>query len=96
MAGFGLPICSSDSDDLYGLYLKCLCQGLDNVLQDYRDALLAIEQDVLRDPHLHVSHITGKLNEVLAKSISIGFFDFFLKVEFFLNLKCKSKEKTKS
>jgi len=53
----------ADSDDLYGLYLKCLCQGLDNVLQDYRDTLLAVEQDVLRDPHLHVSHITGKLNE---------------------------------
>lgn len=52
-----------DSDDLYGLYLKCLCQGLDNVLQDYRDALLAVEQDVLRDPHLPVSHIVSKLNE---------------------------------
>jgi len=52
-----------DTDELYGLYLKCLCQGLDNVLQDYRDALLEVEQDILQDPHLPVIHIVGKLNE---------------------------------
>ncbi|XP_005092380.1 gamma-tubulin complex component 4 [Aplysia californica] len=52
-----------DSDDLYGLYMKCLCQGLDNVLQDYRDVLLEVEQDVLKDSHLPVSFIASKLNE---------------------------------
>ncbi|CAL1542133.1 unnamed protein product [Lymnaea stagnalis] len=53
----------TDMDDLHGLYMKCLCQGLDNVLQDYRDALLEIEQDVLHDAYLPISHLSCRLQE---------------------------------
>ncbi|KAH9499205.1 Gamma-tubulin complex component 4 [Bulinus truncatus] len=53
----------SDTDNLHGLYLKHLCQGLDNVLQDYRDALLEIEEKVLYDAYLPVSNISCKLQK---------------------------------
>ncbi|XP_059164768.1 gamma-tubulin complex component 4-like [Physella acuta] len=52
-----------DTEDLYGLYIKCLCQGLDNVLQDYRDALLDIEKQVLHDAHMPVSQIACQLQD---------------------------------
>ncbi|KAK0055312.1 gamma-tubulin complex component 4 [Biomphalaria pfeifferi] len=53
----------SDKDNLHGLYLKYLCQGLDNVLQDYRDALLDIEENILQDAYLPVSYISSRLQE---------------------------------
>lgn len=58
----------TETDDLHGLYMKCLCQGLSNVLQDYRMALLEIEKDVIHDAHLPVSHITCRLQEVISEA----------------------------
>ncbi|CAG5115406.1 unnamed protein product [Candidula unifasciata] len=58
-----LAVHQPDTDDLHGLYMKCLCQGLNNVLEDYRQVLLEIEQDILHDAHLPVSHIACRLQE---------------------------------
>ncbi|BFY98455.1 hypothetical protein BsWGS_01495 [Bradybaena similaris] len=58
-----LAVKQPDTDDLHGLYMKCLCQGLNSVLEDYRRVLLEIEQDILHDAHLPVSHIAYRLQE---------------------------------
>ncbi|PVD20069.1 hypothetical protein C0Q70_20563 [Pomacea canaliculata] len=47
----------------HGLYIQSFCCGLDQVLQDYRQALLDLEQEILRDPHLPVSHLQYKLQD---------------------------------
>ncbi|KAL8582321.1 hypothetical protein ACOMHN_037078 [Nucella lapillus] len=49
--------------ELHGLYMRSFCRGLDMVLADYRDALLSLEQQILRDPHLPVSHLQYSLQE---------------------------------
>ncbi|GFO41975.1 gamma-tubulin complex component [Plakobranchus ocellatus] len=51
------------TDDLHGLYLKCVCQGVDSVLEDYRASLQQLEQDVLQDAHLPLSHFSCKLQQ---------------------------------
>ncbi|GFR74501.1 gamma-tubulin complex component [Elysia marginata] len=51
------------TEDLYGLYVKCVCQGLDSVLEDYRTSLQELEQEVLQDAHLPVSHFSYKLQK---------------------------------
>ncbi|KAK7475136.1 hypothetical protein BaRGS_00033628 [Batillaria attramentaria] len=54
---------TNSSSGLGGLYMRSFCRGLDIVLKDYRDALLAIEQQILRDPHLPVSHLEYALKD---------------------------------
>ncbi|XP_070541864.1 gamma-tubulin complex component 4-like [Ptychodera flava] len=46
-----------------GIYLRGLCSGLDRVLEPYRQDLLAVEQQILRDPHLSVAFIQERLEE---------------------------------
>ncbi|XP_033101259.1 gamma-tubulin complex component 4-like isoform X2 [Anneissia japonica] len=46
-----------------GLYIRALCVGLDSVLDSYRKVLLRLEQEVLRDVHLPLSHIQQALEE---------------------------------
>ncbi|XP_071096786.1 gamma-tubulin complex component 4-like [Haliotis cracherodii] len=48
---------NSFSGNLHGMYIKAFCHGLDEVLQDYRQLLLQLEQDIIADPHLPVSHL---------------------------------------
>lgn len=54
------PVASSQSS---GLYLRALCHGLDLVLQPYQRLLLQIEENVLKDPHLPLSHLQRPLEE---------------------------------
>ncbi|KAK3797703.1 hypothetical protein RRG08_054720 [Elysia crispata] len=62
--GFGiLSQQTPGTDDLYGLYVKCVCQGLDSVLEDYRASLQQLEQEVLQDAHLPVSHFSCRLQQ---------------------------------
>ena len=56
--------CTASDGQLHGLYIRSFCRGLDLVLTDYRDALLSLEQEILRDPHLPVSHLQYSLQEV--------------------------------
>lgn len=51
------------TEDLHGLYVKCVCQGLDCVLEDYRASLQELEQEVLQDAHLPVAHFSCKLQK---------------------------------
>ncbi|KAK7116694.1 gamma-tubulin complex component 4-like [Littorina saxatilis] len=56
--GTGVATKRTGSDGkLHGLYIRSFCRGLDQVLTDYRNALLSLEQEILRDPHLPVSHL---------------------------------------
>ncbi|KAK3609174.1 hypothetical protein CHS0354_013711 [Potamilus streckersoni] len=55
--GPGIP------DGIHGLYLKAFCHGLDRVLDDYRLALENLEQAILRDPHLPLSHLLCNLQQ---------------------------------
>jgi len=47
-----------------GAYVTSFAQGLDDVLQDYRQALLDIESHLLADPHLTVVYVQTCLEEV--------------------------------
>ena len=47
-----------------GLYLRALADGLNTVLQDYRQVLLAVEKKALADPHLPITQVEHELEEV--------------------------------
>jgi len=47
-----------------GVYIRSFAQGLDDVLQDYRQALLDIESCLLADPHLTAAYVQMCLEEV--------------------------------
>jgi len=47
-----------------GAYIRSFAQGLDDVLQDYRHALLDIEYKLLSDPHLTAAYVQTCLEEV--------------------------------
>ena len=49
--------------DLYGLYVRAFCQGLELVLDPYRQKLLAIERELLSDPHLTAAYVQSHLEE---------------------------------
>ncbi|XP_069138118.1 gamma-tubulin complex component 4-like [Argopecten irradians] len=50
-------------EGIHGLYLKSFCHGLDQLLDDYRQALHRLEMDTLQDPHLPMSHLLCSLQE---------------------------------
>uniref|UniRef100_A0A3B4A9G3 Gamma-tubulin complex component n=1 Tax=Periophthalmus magnuspinnatus TaxID=409849 RepID=A0A3B4A9G3_9GOBI len=52
------------STGLHGVYLRAFCTGLDSMLQPYRQALLDLEQEFLGDPHLTISHVNYKLDQI--------------------------------
>ena len=47
-----------------GAYIRSFAQGLDDVLQDYRQALLDIESSLLADAHLTAAYVQTCLEEV--------------------------------
>uniref|UniRef100_A0A665VW57 Gamma-tubulin complex component n=1 Tax=Echeneis naucrates TaxID=173247 RepID=A0A665VW57_ECHNA len=49
---------------LHGIYLRAFCTGLDSMLQPYRQNLLDLEQEFLGDPHLTISHVNYKLDQI--------------------------------
>jgi len=48
----------------HGAYITSFAQGLDDVLQDYRQALLDIESSLLADPHLTAVYVQTRLEQV--------------------------------
>ena len=57
-------------DQLHGLYIEALCEGLDQVLLPYREALIDLERLILEEAHLfqlsHVQHRMKPFQPVLA------------------------------
>lgn len=47
-----------------GAYIRSFAQGLDDVLQNYRQALLDVESSLLADPHLTAAYVQTRLEEV--------------------------------
>jgi len=47
-----------------GAYIRSFAQGLDDVLRDYRQALLDIECSLLADPHLTAACVQTGLEQV--------------------------------
>jgi len=54
--------CRDAADD--GAYIRSFAQGLDDVLQGYRQALLDVESALLKDPHLTAVYVQTCLEEV--------------------------------
>ena len=50
-------------EKLYGLYMRSFCQGLELILQPYRERLLSLEKELLTDPHLTAAYIQSQLEE---------------------------------
>lgn len=59
--------------ELAGLYLKAVCNGLDHALQGYRNKIVDLEKEMLKDPDLSVAHLLCQLQQV-------GFFVLDLKL----------------
>ena len=53
-----------ENDDIHGLYLKAFCSGLDRVLEGYRNKILELETQIMKDPHLSISHLVCQLQQV--------------------------------
>ena len=53
-----------EGDNRRGLYLRALADGLNTVLQDYRQTLLRVEKKALADPHLPITQVEHELEEV--------------------------------
>ncbi|GFS42496.1 gamma-tubulin complex component 4 [Trichonephila inaurata madagascariensis] len=45
-----------DDNKIHGLYLQSFCCGLEIVLSDYQEELVQIEQELLKDPFLPLTH----------------------------------------
>ena len=54
-------------NNVYGLYITALCDGLKHVLSPYRMDLLRIEQDLLHDEHLTAAYVQTQLEDVSYK-----------------------------
>ena len=51
-------------EDIHGLYLKAFCSGLDGVLDGYRNKILELETQIMKDPHISVAHLVCQLQQV--------------------------------
>jgi len=45
-----------------GCYIKAFCLGLDNILSEYRQCLLSIEKEILKDKHLSLLYVQHETN----------------------------------
>ncbi|XP_060564148.1 gamma-tubulin complex component 4-like [Ruditapes philippinarum] len=50
-------------EGLAGLYLKAFCSGLDKVLGSYWANILELETNLMKDPHLSISHLVCQLQQ---------------------------------
>ncbi|KRT82184.1 hypothetical protein AMK59_3879 [Oryctes borbonicus] len=46
-----------------GLYVKAFCDGLDKVLQSYRNTIVEIEDKFLKSPHLTLTYVLGEVQK---------------------------------
>jgi gamma-tubulin complex component 4 len=47
-----------------GLYVRALAFGLNEILEDYRHRIVEVEKECIKDPHLPLSHIQHRFQEV--------------------------------
>ena len=52
-------------EGIHGLYIRAFCEGLDQVLDTYRQLLLDIERELLEDPNLTITYVSSALEEVI-------------------------------
>ena len=52
-------------EGIHGLYIRAFCEGLDQVLNAYRQLLLDIERELLEDPNLTITYVSSALEEVI-------------------------------
>lgn len=46
-----------------GLYLKAFCNGLDAVLEDYRNDIVDLEKEILKDPQLPLTFVLSRVEK---------------------------------
>lgn len=56
----------TESDLVFGLYLRAFCNGMDEALEPLRQEIIEIEQIVLNDSHTPVSMILCRLQKYLS------------------------------
>lgn len=52
-----------NSQELHGLYIQAFCTGLDEILDSYRNSLIDLEKQILKDPKLPLSYIKHSLEQ---------------------------------
>ena len=59
----GAPDSSNDEDEesLHGVYMKAFCSGVSEILQVYKEHLLAIEAEYLKDRSLTIASLQLRL-----------------------------------
>ena len=50
------------SDEIYGVYIKAFCSGVSEILNVYKEHLLAIEHEYLKERSLTISQMQQKLS----------------------------------
>ena len=63
LAWFQLTV--GTKEGIHGLSIRAFCEGLDQVLDTYRQLLLDIERELLEDPNLTVTYVSSALEEVI-------------------------------
>jgi Spc97 / Spc98 family. len=58
----GLHIGLKQDEDLSGLYLKSLCRGIKDLLEEYRYKIAAIEQEYLQEKAITIPSLLEKVN----------------------------------
>eukprot|EP00742_Colponemidia_sp_Colp-10_P009975 GILJ01010917.1.p1 GENE.GILJ01010917.1~~GILJ01010917.1.p1 ORF type:complete len:692 (+),score=113.50 GILJ01010917.1:50-2125(+) len=51
----------TDQKRAFGIYVRALCLGLEEITEEYRQCLLEFEQEFLQDPGLTIGHLHVKL-----------------------------------
>ena len=61
MSANGNDFDQDEEEDIIGVYIKAFCSGVDEVLNVYKEHLLAIEHEYLKDRSLTIPMLQQKL-----------------------------------
>ena len=53
------------------MYIRAFCEGLDQVLDTYRQLLLDVERELLEDANLTATYVSSALEEVLTAVVKM-------------------------
>ena len=53
---------NDDEEDLHGVYMKAYCSGISEILQVYKEHLLGIEAEYLKDRSLTIASLQLRLS----------------------------------
>lgn len=54
-----------DDEIKHGLYLKVFCNGMDEVLEDYRNEIVDLENTILKDPQLPLTFVVSRIEKYI-------------------------------